>query len=80
MALKEIKEIYWEDFENMRREGQRYLVITNSKWIKQKKKPIKEMLWDKYWHLVNRALFHMTTATEINWEYYNFKNTYYFSN
>ena len=78
MISKEIKEMYKEDRKQMIKEGQSWLIITDNKWKKISKRLVKSKLWDDYRHLVNRALFHYTTWTTMDWIELNFKNKSYF--
>ena len=71
------KDIPKEDLETMK-ESEKNLVITDGKNQKVSKREFKKNYPLEYYWWLNRATFHFTSARDINWKTYYFKNDYLF--
>ena len=72
------KDICKEDLQAMK-EAERYMTIEDWKGRKVWKRDFKKKYPEDYYRALNRATFHHSTARDINWEIYYFRNDYLFN-
>lgn len=78
MISKKIKDLYWEDLQDMKTYGQRGLKVTDDNGKKISKRRLKKEMGDDFWHWVYRALYHKTTSREFDGKTYHFENNLFF--
>lgn len=80
--MKNILLKQWYNIEDIKaiKQAQKYCIITDEEWKKQKKTELKKADPTVYYSWLARSTFHMTAARTINGKEYYFKNKFYFSN